>query len=334
METPDDLYEDEWWRDLPPEIQDAYAVLGWNETVWDEGNESVFPSSENMTWIELSPEMQEAAGVIGYTQQTWDIDFTMSSDSSSSSAGNDTAVDSNYYEDYDWNELPPDVMEAAVILGWDQSLWDNSGTAWSDSKYWSELPPEAQEAAAVFGYDEASWNAGGDAQLEALLREAGGEYVSNDDDYLFPVASTDIWVSQYQILYFFAALCFIFTGILDLAREKAPFHLLMTLAGAFGVASAVFVEEDVRLSNIFDAVSVHLFLFEGVGLLSISGDLDLSEDGKWTKRLMTFANSEFVLGAILDVMVSVLSSSHVFFKSVVCILTYRLSLAGILLLIR
>ncbi|KAL7516695.1 hypothetical protein ACHAWX_001682 [Stephanocyclus meneghinianus] len=298
-------YEKEWWRDLPPEIQDAYTVLGWDETVWDEDDENSYPPSKFMTWVELSPDMKDAAGFIGYTQRTWDVDYLLSSDAASLSNSTDSnaTMDSNYYAYYAWNELPPNVMEAAVTLGWDQTLWDNSGTAWSDSKSWSELPPEAQEAAAVFGYDEASWNAGGNPELEALLRETGGEYISNDDDYLFQVAFSDIWVSEYQVLYFFAALCFVFTGILDLAVEKAPLHVLMILAGSFGVASAVFVE-DVRLSNILSAVSVHLFVFEGVGLLSKVRDRELLEEGKWTKRLMIFASSEFLLGAIIDVMLS------------------------------
>lgn len=28
------LYEDEWWKDLPPDIQGAYGILGYNETMW------------------------------------------------------------------------------------------------------------------------------------------------------------------------------------------------------------------------------------------------------------------------------------------------------------
>jgi hypothetical protein len=142
-------------------------------------------------------------------------------------------------------------------------LWDNSGTAWWEELFWDKLPPEAQEAAAVFGYNEASWNADGDPELEALLIAAGGKYTSNDDDYVFGLGPSNIQVSEYQIFYFFAALCFLILGMLDFVREKAPFHLLMTLAGAFGVASAIFVEEDIRISNILDCVSVHLFLFEG-----------------------------------------------------------------------
>lgn len=33
--TPDELYGDEWWRDLPPDVQAAYAVLGYDEIMWE-----------------------------------------------------------------------------------------------------------------------------------------------------------------------------------------------------------------------------------------------------------------------------------------------------------
>jgi hypothetical protein len=195
------------------------------------------------------------------------------------------------------------VKEAAKILGYDQFLWDNGGETWSDSKYWDELLLEAQEAASVFGFDEMAWNADRDPELETLLKAAGGEYVSNDDDYVFQLKDSDVWVSEYQILYFFASVCFVFTGVFDLAREKVPFHALMVLAGIFGVASAVYVEVNVDLSNALDSVSVHLFFLEGIVLLLHTRKLDSSEKERWYKRLIIFADSEFAFGAILDVMV-------------------------------
>jgi hypothetical protein len=70
----------------------------------------------------------------------------------------------------------------------------------------------------------------------------------------------------------------------------------MTLAGASGVASAIFVEEDIRISNILDCVSVHLFLFEGIFLLSNDRQRELADDAKWTRRSIIFADSQFVLG--------------------------------------
>jgi hypothetical protein len=261
-------------HDLPPEIQAAFAILGWNETGWDE---SINPPSETMDWVELTPEMQDAASAIGYTEDSWDtedesVDYDLTNSTQASSNGTAVIADENltpdadYYEDYDWVELPSSVMEAAITLGWSQSLWDSGGTAWSDELFWDELPPDAQEAAAVFGYNEVTWNADGDTNLESLLVAAGGQYISNDDDYVFEVGSSNIQVSEYQLLYLFASLAFVFTGMIDLVREKKTFHLLMILAGAFGVASAVFVEEDIHLSNILDCISVHLFLLEGMRL--------------------------------------------------------------------
>ena len=291
---PDAIYYEEWWKDLPEHIQDAYEVLEWNETAWNKGMDV---ATENMTWAELSEEQQEAAGVLGYDQELWDT-----SDKIEDIAANTTGVD---YETLSWNELPPEAKSAAETLGWTEDKWDSEdGEAWSDGFYWSQLPPEAQLAAAVLGYDELSWNSGGDTALTALLEEAGGEYISNDDDYVFMIGKTGIWVSQYTVLYFFAALSFVFTGILELANHKKPFHVLMILAGLFGVASAVFNDEDIRVSIILDAVSVHLYLLEGVGLLLNNRYKELEEEGPWARRLYTFADSQFLLGAILDVIVS------------------------------
>ena len=192
--TPDELYGDEWFRDLPPKIQTAYTALGWNETLWDAG---ISPQSDNLAWDELPPKMMEAASFIGYTQEIWDADGEVSVDSNSTTQNNSSGTGNTTYDDYDWAELPPEVQAAASLLGYDQFIWDNNGTAWSSELVWNDLSPEAQEAATVLGYHQASWDADGDLDLEALLVVAGGQYVSNDDDYLFKVGSSD--VSEYQV---------------------------------------------------------------------------------------------------------------------------------------
>ena len=292
---------------MPPDIQDAYTLLGWNETLWDTGNS---PPSENANWNELTLEMQDAATHIGFTQQTWDGDNDETLIPSSSLTTNHASsfdTDKECYEDYYWIELPQEVKQAAITLGFNEYLWDNNGTTWSDELEWHELPTEAQEAAGILGYDEASWNASGDVELQALLDAAGGQYVSQDDDYVWEVGPAGIPVSEYQILYFFAAFCFLGLGLLDLTREKAPFHLLMVLAGVFGVASAIFIEENIHLSNILDCFSVHLFLLEGVAVLVQSMRRDLSGEADWYKRLIIFADMEFITGAFLDVVVRILN---------------------------
>jgi NADH:ubiquinone oxidoreductase subunit 6 (subunit J) len=130
-----------------------------------------------------------------------------------------------------------------------------------------------------------------------------GEYVSYDDDYIFPVGDIefDIWVSQYQIIYFFASLCFVVAGVLDLIIEKHCLHTVMILAGLFGVLSAVFVESNIHLSNVFGVVSVCLFFFEAG---SVFRRRKQSMEEKAIRRALLFGDFCFVLATIFDIIVS------------------------------
>ena len=157
--SPEEIYGDSWWADLPKDIQRAFKVLGWDQVSWDTG---VPPPSENMLWDELTLAMQSAARVIGYTQETWDQE--------------EDVTDSIEY--YAWISLPEYAKDAAIILGWNEYLWDNGGTAWSDEMLWNELSSDAQEAAMVLGYDEASWNAGVPAKDEEEDAVSTGESVA------------------------------------------------------------------------------------------------------------------------------------------------------------
>ena len=63
------VIEDSYWDELPPDIQYAYTVLGYDQTSWD--NDIPVPADE-MAWDELSSAMKGAALSIGYTQEIWD----------------------------------------------------------------------------------------------------------------------------------------------------------------------------------------------------------------------------------------------------------------------
>jgi hypothetical protein len=132
-------YNDEWWADLPPYIQQAFTVLGWDQYQWDMG---LYPPSENMLCDQLTPEMQNAAAIIGYTQETWD----------------NTDDTDNGIESYAWCGLPTYIQEAAILLGWSEEAWDNNEYVWSDRVYWSELTTKQKKAAIILGYDEESWD--------------------------------------------------------------------------------------------------------------------------------------------------------------------------------
>jgi hypothetical protein len=339
--TPEELYYDEYWKDLPPDIQAAYATLGYNETAW---NGAIEPPSNDLYWDELSPELQEAASFIGYYEELWNFDpdaplvieptvdeptvngsttvnDTIASKPDLAPAPDDSVfagffpdnttedkigpaeedteavVEAGYYDDYGWAELPPEAQEAAGALGYDADLWDMGGLAWSDEFWWDELTPEARAAAAILGYNEESWNNGGDP---------AADYVSADDDYVFQVGNSDVWVSQYQIIYFFAALSFVLVGFLDLFREKHWFHILMILAGFFGLLSSIYVEYNVYYSNIFSSVSVHFFVFEA---LTLFGEHNARRESardvpNWMKNLAMLGDLEFILGALIDVVLS------------------------------
>eukprot|EP00977_Amphora_coffeiformis_P015902 scaffold4786_cov198-Amphora_coffeaeformis.AAC.14 len=64
------------------------------------------------------------------------------------------------YDDYDWDELPADIQEAATVLGYNKMIWDNDGKAPCEDKDWEELTPAEETAAEKLGYSEETWDDG------------------------------------------------------------------------------------------------------------------------------------------------------------------------------
>lgn len=62
------------------------------------------------------------------------------------------------YDDYDWDELPEDIQEAAKVLGYTKKHWDKDKTPAECDAVWKDLTPEQQAAAAKLGYDQNSWD--------------------------------------------------------------------------------------------------------------------------------------------------------------------------------
>ena len=69
--TPEELYYNLWWAELPPLIQEAYSKLLVTETSWDSG---LSTEIDDYDWIDLSEEQREAALFIGYTEELWCAD--------------------------------------------------------------------------------------------------------------------------------------------------------------------------------------------------------------------------------------------------------------------
>mmetsp|Transcript_11008 Transcript_11008/g.26208 ORF Transcript_11008/g.26208 Transcript_11008/m.26208 type:complete len:476 (-) Transcript_11008:686-2113(-) len=93
---------------------------------------------------------------------------------------------------------------------------------------------------------------------------ADSKYENPDEEYA-------TWVSQYMILYFCAALGFLVTGVLELyvARRfwSKILYGVMILAALFGIVSSLFVNKDPYISEVLNAVSVHLFALEAVAII-------------------------------------------------------------------
>jgi hypothetical protein len=68
-EAPDQEWYDYWWSELPPEVQEAYATLGYSQHSWDNGKPV---ETSEMPWKDLSLEQQEAALTLGFYQAAWD----------------------------------------------------------------------------------------------------------------------------------------------------------------------------------------------------------------------------------------------------------------------
>ena len=70
----------------------------------------------------------------------------------------------DFYEDYDWSELPTqrsdneNVKAAAKDLGFTKTTWDTNLTVPTDYLDWANLTTSEQEAAMILGYDECTWD--------------------------------------------------------------------------------------------------------------------------------------------------------------------------------
>ena len=62
------------------------------------------------------------------------------------------------YDDYDWDELPAAVQQAATVLGFTEKIWDDEGETAASEKAWDELNQVEQAAARTLGYNQSTWD--------------------------------------------------------------------------------------------------------------------------------------------------------------------------------
>jgi hypothetical protein len=128
----DTKYEDAFWDDLPSNIREAAMVLGFDKESWDDYG---WPESEETSWGDLTLMERNAAETLGYDITSWDTK----------------------YSDKNWKDVPKNVKEAAMFVGFTQELWNDDSWPEGLNKDWDELTPAEQKAVMVLGYNKWAW---------------------------------------------------------------------------------------------------------------------------------------------------------------------------------
>jgi len=69
-----------------------------------------------------------------------------------------SAAEGQTYNEFDWNDLPDYIQDAAAVLGYNKRIWENEEQPESDSKDWDELTNAERRAADILGYNKQSWD--------------------------------------------------------------------------------------------------------------------------------------------------------------------------------
>jgi hypothetical protein len=148
------------------------------------------------------------------------------------------------------------------------------------------------------------------AQLPTAIRQADDDaswYQSGwaDDDYVYVSPNAKFYLSRYMIICFDAAMAFVITGILDWFVDGGILSIVMMLAGAFGLVSAMLVEQNEWLFEVMSAGSVHLFFLVAVG--QFYRHFRRGKSGLVPHSLLyvvLFGNLCWILGSLMDVVLS------------------------------
>lgn len=125
------------------------------------------------------------------------------------------------------------------------------------------------------------------------------------DDYVPNLQMNGAPVSQYQLIYLAGSLCFTVSGSLDVISEQSLWPSFRLLAGAFGVASAVYISgNDFELSNVFNLVSVHCYVVDSLTMFRHNRCCAVTmEAGKWTNKYLLLGDFAYFSGSVIDVVV-------------------------------
>ena len=127
-----------------------YLALGWTELSWD-GVEAA-PPSKGMSWKDLSQEQRQVASELCYFRDNWDgLDMTPNNGASPF-----PKVKQRYVQ---WVEQPADARRmAGDTLFYNETTWNNLGTAEIEKRSWEELTEHQKSDAVSLGFYHRTWD--------------------------------------------------------------------------------------------------------------------------------------------------------------------------------
>lgn len=140
--------------------------------------------------------------------------------------------------------------------------------------------------------------------------------VTYDDDNLIQIGTTEYQITKYQVIYFIASFCFALAGLLDIIDERKLYNLFRLFGGLFGMVSAMVLSVNELASSITNAISVHLYLFDAIGILwryYVTGTANSMLSSISVTIAIIIGLMSYLLGTLSDVVVSDHSSIAVFY---------------------
>jgi hypothetical protein len=132
-----------------------------------------------------------------------------------------------------------------------------------------------------------------------------------DDDNLIQIGTTEYQITKYQFIYFIASECFALAGLLDIIDERKLYNLFRLFGGLFGMVSAIVLSVNEFASIIANALSVHLYLFDAIGILwrhymLYGTTISMLKNSISITVVIIIGVMSYLLGTLSDVVVSIL----------------------------
>ncbi len=114
--------------------------LGYDEHSWNSVGTNPWEQDSYESIQSNAPLVIASIRGLGFTADVWDCYM-------------------NHYRDYSWQELADDgVILFAILLGWNEDMWDTSTSPAMEYMFWDDLTIGEQQAAVEFCFTKEQWD--------------------------------------------------------------------------------------------------------------------------------------------------------------------------------